>query len=181
MPHTIELASSGRAGCRGCGNKIAKGALRFGERLPNAYGEGEMTLWFHLECAAYKRPEPLIETLGRIGDPIENRGPLMHTAEESIHHRRLPRLDGASRAPTGRAKCRYCRLPISKNDWRLSLVFFEDGRFSASGFIHAACAEDYLGTRDVIERARHFSPELSDEDVAELERALASGSEEPDS
>ncbi len=173
MPHTIEPAASGRAGCKGCGQKIAKGELRFGERLPNAYGEGEMTLWFHLRCGAYKRPESVLETLGRIGDPIDERAELVKLAEEGVQHRRLPRVDGASHAPTGRAKCRYCRLPISKGDWRLSLVYYEDGRFSAAGFIHATCAEDYLGTRDVVARARHFNPKLSDEDVAGLEQALA--------
>ena len=33
--------------CRGCGRPIARGELRFGERLPNAFAEGEMTVWFH--------------------------------------------------------------------------------------------------------------------------------------
>ena len=56
MPHVIETASSGRAKCRGCGEKIAAGELRFGERLPNPFAEGETTHWFHLECAAFKRP-----------------------------------------------------------------------------------------------------------------------------
>ena len=40
MPHVIEAAPTGRAKCRGCGRAIARGELRFGERLPNAYGEG---------------------------------------------------------------------------------------------------------------------------------------------
>lgn len=55
MAHVIEHASSGRAKCHGCDTRIDKGELRFGERRPNAFGEGEMTLWFHLPCAAYKR------------------------------------------------------------------------------------------------------------------------------
>ena len=65
MPHTIEPAASGRAKCRGCGQKIAKDELRFGERLENPYGEGEMTLWFHLVCGVYKRPEPFLEMLAK--------------------------------------------------------------------------------------------------------------------
>ena len=60
----IEPASSGRAKCRSCDQPIAKGELRFGERQPNAFGEGEMTLWFHLPCAAYSRPEPFLEAQG---------------------------------------------------------------------------------------------------------------------
>ena len=42
MAHVIEHASSGRAKCRSCDQPIAKGELRFGERQPNAFGEGEM-------------------------------------------------------------------------------------------------------------------------------------------
>jgi hypothetical protein len=60
MPHVIEHATSGRAKCRGCGGRIDKDALRFGENRPNAYGDGEMTLWFHVPCAAYKRQEPFL-------------------------------------------------------------------------------------------------------------------------
>jgi hypothetical protein len=56
MPHVFEVASTGRAKCRGCGEPIQRGDTRFGERLPNPYGEGEMTLWFHPRCAAFKRP-----------------------------------------------------------------------------------------------------------------------------
>ena len=63
MAHTIEPASSGRARCRGCGKTIAKAELRFGERLPNPFADGEMTLWFHLPCAAFRRPESLLEVL----------------------------------------------------------------------------------------------------------------------
>ena len=36
MDHVLELAPSGRATCRTCGNKIAKGEVRFGEA--SAYG-----------------------------------------------------------------------------------------------------------------------------------------------
>src|SRR5688500_16765560 len=44
VAHIIEPASSGRAKCRSCDQPIAKGELRFGERQPNAFGDGEMTL-----------------------------------------------------------------------------------------------------------------------------------------
>ena len=72
MPHTIEPATSGRAKCRGCGQAIAKEELRFGERLPNPFADdSEMTLWFHIPCAAYKRPESLQEVLFE-ADGVEN-------------------------------------------------------------------------------------------------------------
>ena len=63
MPHTLEPASSGRAKCRVCGQKLAKGEIRLGERQPNPFGDGEMTLWFHPSCAAFKRPEVFLEVL----------------------------------------------------------------------------------------------------------------------
>src|SRR6478736_6926755 len=69
MPHVIEPATSARAKCRGCDQKIDKGELRFGERQPNAFGEGEMTLWFHVPCAAFKRPEPFLELARASAEP----------------------------------------------------------------------------------------------------------------
>jgi hypothetical protein len=177
MSHVIEFAASGRAKCRGCDERIAKGELRFGERLPNAFGEGEATLWFHLLCAAYKRPEPFLEALARGDMPdavaaVPNRDALRAAAELGIRHRRLPRLAGADRAPTGRARCRRCRELIDKGEWRIQLVFFEEYRFVPSGFIHAACARDYLGTADLLDRVRRFSPGLAADDLRALEADL---------
>jgi hypothetical protein len=179
MPHAIEAAASGRAKCRGCDQAIAKGELRFGERLPNAFGEGEMTLWFHLICAAYKRPESFLEAL-RSPDAasapraaIERADELEAAAEFGIAHRRLPRVTGADRAPTSRARCRHCRELIAKGTWRIALVFFEEYRFQPSGFVHAACAREYLETTDLIERVRHFSPNLSPADLDDFAAALA--------
>ncbi len=49
MPHFIEEAKSGRSKCRGCGNLIAKGELRFGEVMENPLADdSEMTLWYHV-------------------------------------------------------------------------------------------------------------------------------------
>jgi hypothetical protein len=179
MSHIIELAASGRAKCRGCDQRIAKGELRFGERLPNAFGEGEATLWFHLACGAYKRPEPFLEALsgGEIREAIDaiavaDKDTLRAAADLGIEHRRLPRLAGADRAPTGRAKCRHCRQLIDKEGWRIPLVFFEEYRFEASGFIHAACARDYFGTADVLDRVHHFNPNLLPDERRDLEKAL---------
>ncbi|MDX1562949.1 MAG: PARP-type zinc finger-containing protein, partial [Gammaproteobacteria bacterium] len=95
MGHVIEAATSGRAGCRGCGKKIAKDELRFGERQPNAFGDGEMTLWLHLRCAALKRPEPLLETLAETDD-LPDAKKLDAIAKFGADHRRVPRIDGAS-------------------------------------------------------------------------------------
>jgi hypothetical protein len=84
-------------------------------------------------------------------------------------------VDGAGRAPTGRAQCRACRAPIEKGAWRIALVFYEEGRFAPSGFVHAGCTRAYLETTDVLSRVRRFSPELREDDLAllaaEVERA----------
>lgn len=175
MPHTIEHATSGRATCRGCGGKIASGTPRFGERLPNPYADegGEMTHWFHLRCAAYRRPEAFLETLAAYDDPIDDRARLEHDARLGITHRRLPRVSTAGRAPTGRATCRACKEPIAKDTWRVALVFYEDGRFAPSGFIHAACIAPYIETTEVLDRVRYFSPDLTDADVSDFLAAMA--------
>ena len=186
MPHAIEIATSGRAKCRGCDRAIAKGELRFGERQPNSFGDGEMTLWFHLPCAAYKRPEPFLEALrgpqnpddaedvsGRVRrEDVPDADALEADAAFGIAHRRLPRINGADRAPTGRARCRRCKELIAKDAWRIALVFFEEYRFQPGGFIHAACARDYFETLDVLDRIRHFGPGLERADLDELSAAL---------
>jgi hypothetical protein len=174
MPHVIERASSGRAKCRGCGERIAAGERRFGERLPNPFAddEAEMTRWFHVACAAFKRPEPFLETLATAPEPIDDRERLEREARLGVAHRRLPRVNTAERAPSGRALCRSCREIIAKDAWRLSLVFYEDGRFAPSGFIHMRCAAAYFETAEVMGRVKHFSPALGDRDLAEIQAEL---------
>jgi hypothetical protein len=172
MPHVFQPAPTGRAKCRGCGERIAAGVLRFGESLPNPFAEGETTHWFHLECAAFKRPEPLVETLEASGEGVEDKERLLAQAKLGIAHRRLPRVSGAERAPTGQAQCRSCRERIGKGVWRIPLVFYEEGRFAAAGFIHLPCALAYLETTDVLPRLKRFSPALSDDDLREIEAEL---------
>ena len=171
MPHVFEPASSGRAKCRACGRAIARGELRFGERLPNAYGEGEMTFWFHPLCAAYRRPEQVLEALAEASDGVPDRAALERSARAAAEHRRLPRVNGAERAPSRQAKCRQCRQPIERGTWRIRLVFFEDGRFVPGGFVHIDCRKAYFEDHDVLEAMLHFSPEMSDDERKDLERA----------
>jgi hypothetical protein len=175
VTHVIEPASSARAKCRGCGRPIPAGELRFGERLPNPFAEGEMTHWFHLECAAFKRPEPFLETLQARGEPTADAERLEAEARRGLEHRRLPRINGAERASSGRAECRACKKAIEKGTWRLALVYYEDGRFVPSGFIHAGCAQAYLETTDVAGRIRRFSPGLGEEELRGLQAELESG------
>jgi hypothetical protein len=170
MPHVFELASSGRAKCRGCGRSIAKGELRFGEHLPNPFGEGEMTLWFHPLCAAYKRPESVLQTLAEAPASVTDAAALERAARGTSAFRRLPRIDGAERAPGSQAKCRSCKDKIERGTWRIRLVFFEEGRFMPGGFIHLGCAKAHFEGNAFLDPMLHFSPDLSDDDRAELVR-----------
>jgi len=177
MPHLFEPAPTGRAKCRGCGQPIDKGVLRFGERIPNPFAEGETTLWFHPMCAAYKRPEAMLEALPQAPAGVPDPAALEGAARGSSAQRRLPRISGAERSPTGQAKCRSCHEPIPKGVWRVRLVFYEEGRFSPSGFVHLGCREAYFETRDILAPLLHFSPDLSDEERADLVRACHDASD----
>jgi hypothetical protein len=172
MPHVIQPAPTGRARCRGCGQQIAAGTLRFGESLPNPFAEGETTHWFHLDCAAFKRPEPFLETLEARTEPLDDAERLGAEARLGIAHRRLPRVSGAERSPSGQAQCRSCRERIPKGAWRIPLVFYEEGRFAASGFIHLPCARAYLETTDLLPRLKRFAPTLSEDELREIETGL---------
>lgn len=173
MSHVFEPASSGRARCRGCGRPIARGELRFGERLPNPFAEGDMTLWFHPACAAYKRPEPLFQALAQTPESVPDRERLERAARASLAQRRLPRIDGAERAPSAQAKCRHCRQPIERGAWRIRLVFYDEGQFSPGGFVHFDCRQAYFETGDILEQLLHFSDALTDAEREALRRAFA--------
>jgi len=173
VPDSIQAAPTGRAKCRGCGNAIAKGELRFGETGPNSFGEGEATSWFHLACSALMRPEKLQPVLEATTAELPERAWLAETARVGVEHHRLPRLVRAERASSGRAHCRSCRELIAKGDWRFALQMFEEGRPTPIGTIHVTCAEAYFGTADVLERARRLTPDLSDPELADLRKALS--------
>jgi hypothetical protein len=173
LPHQIQPAASGRSKCRGCGRPIAAGELRFGETLPNPFADGDMTQWFHLACGAYKRPEPFVETVEALSEPLPDPERLLAEAKKGLEHRRLPRVSGAERAPSARAQCRSCKTSIDKSAWRIPLVFFEEGRFEAAGSIHVRCAQAYLETTDVLPRVKQFAPGLTEDDLREIQAELS--------
>ena len=173
MSHRIEQATTGRAKCRGCGAAIATGALRFGESLPNPFGEGDTTHWFHLDCGAYKRPEPFLAALAGTTPPPDDAPRLEAEARRSLEHERLVRIDGVQRASSGRAQCRSCKETIDKGAWRVALVFYETDRFVPAGFVHLRCAASYFGTPDLLPRLRHFTRGLGDVDWEEIGAGLS--------
>jgi hypothetical protein len=137
--------------------------------MPNPFAEGtELTLWFHPVCAAYKRPQSMLDALARSEVPERER--LERIAQAGMAHVRLPRLDGAERA-RGQAMCRGCRAAIARGEWRIRLVFFEEGRFHPAGFLHIACGGAYAEGEDFLERLLHFSPALTDAEREELRGA----------
>jgi hypothetical protein len=93
-------------------------------------------------------------------------------ARRGLEHERLTRINGAERDPSGRAQCRSCRTTIAKGAWRITLVFYEEGRFTAAGFVHPACAQAYFETADVLARIKRFAPGLGEADLAEIDAQL---------
>lgn len=172
MAHLIQPATTGRSKCRACEKPIAAEELRFGEVRPNPFGDGDATSWFHLECGAYKRPEPFLEVLEAESDLPDSARELSAEVRRGIEYPRLDRIAGAQRSPSGRARCRSCRELIDKGAWRVALTFHAEGRFEAGGFIHASCARAYFETGDLLDRIRHFSPDLNDEDAREIAALL---------
>ncbi len=170
MPSVIERAATGRAKCRACGQAIAKGDERFGEALPNAYGEGESLFWFHLRCAACSRAESFLPALEQAQAAPEERAALGELAQGGIAEPRLTRISKAERASSGRARCRHCRELIAQGAWRVALQIFEEGRFNPMGTIHAACAAHYFEAEPSIERLRLPNNQL---DEAELGLVMA--------
>lgn len=60
MPHRVELSPSGRSKCRACQKNIEKGSVRLGVAVPNPFGDGEATHYYHLECGAWRQPDALL-------------------------------------------------------------------------------------------------------------------------
>lgn len=136
-----------------------------------------MTLWFHPVCAAFRRPEPFLQALGATPEKLPDREALERAARGSLAHRRIPRIDGAERSPSGQARCRSCRESIVRGSWRIRLVLYEGGRFSPGGYVHLACGKAYFETNEILDQVLHFTRDLTDADREELKRALSAPSQ----
>ena len=164
----FECAKTGRARCRACGETLRKGQLRCGEQLPNPFGEGMTTYWFHSRCAAERRPETFLSALRAIGsqpdalETVESEG-LQGLAEFGAQHPKAARLASLGIAPSGRARCRCCRELIEKGAVRVELSIFQDGRFDPMGYLHVACTEVYMGARPPWARLENKCSSLSPE------------------
>jgi hypothetical protein len=110
----------------------------------------------------------VIETLESTDVAVDRKEELLREAKLGMTHHRLPRVNAAARAATGRATCRHCREAIVKDAWRISLVYYEDGRFLPSGFVHLPCVAAYFETAEIMTRVKHFSRDLTDADLEEI-------------
>lgn len=174
MAETIEAAKTGRARCGACRQPIEKGTLRFGEEQPSAFAEGLQWFWYHLACAAKRKPVQVRSALAAFTGEVPDRAgleALMAEADETASE-----FPYAERAATGRSKCLHCREPIEKGALRVAIERELDyggmGRKSA-GYLHPKCARAHLEVPDLPEKLRRNSRGLSDADVAELEAELA--------
>jgi hypothetical protein len=131
-----------------------------------------MTLWFHPLCAAYKRPQPLLDALEQTTESVADQEGLRRAALGSVTYPHIPRIDGAEKSPSGQAKCRSCHEPIERGSWRIRIVFYEEGRFAPGGYLHLGCRNAYFDTAEVLEPVLRFSPALSEAERAELIRAF---------
>ncbi len=176
MSDVIELASTGRAKCRHCQQKIDKGELRFGEKVPNAFGEGESTSWFHVACAAEKRPEKLLAALDAHDGEVRDRDRLREIAQAGAANPKLAMIIRAERAPSGRAACQHCREKIEKDALRIA---FEKpgepmgGAMPQTGYVHLACAKSHFGADGLLEKLERVTPELGADDRETLRRELS--------
>ncbi len=172
MSDVLEAASTGRASCRYCREKIEKGELRFGERVPSAYGEGEQTQWYHLRCAAERHPEKLEVVLGEFTGEVPDRERLEAAIENGKQNPKLASVQRMDRAPTGRAHCQQCHEAIEKGSLRVAVDRDVEGMMPAVAYLHLRCAPVYLGAAGLHAKLERVSGELTDADRQELDAAL---------
>jgi hypothetical protein len=173
MSDLIEIASTGRSKCRRCQQKIDKGGLRFGEKVPNAFGEGEATHWFHLACAAEKRPEKVGVALASFEPEIPDRERIAAIAAEGSENPKLAAIVRAERAPSGRATCQQCHEKIAKDELRIA--FERDAEpmgMASTASIHVGCGPAYFGSAGLLAKLERSSPELSADELSALRAAL---------
>lgn len=182
--HHIEIARSGRASCRSCNKAIAKGERRFGEEMPNPYGDtGSVSYrWHHLLCAAKERPSQLKQALSRDPEPFAERADVeaaLVAWEEGQKAKQKPTgLPYAEHAPNERARCRECREPITKGALRIAVERpVEQRSFGTSnvGYLHAECAAGYRHGAPAIVDLRSHSTALTPEELDALGALLAKG------
>jgi hypothetical protein len=155
-----------------------KGEVRLGEEVPNPFGDGTATHWYHLRCGALRRPAAFLEALDAMNEEVKElvssseRDALRALAEPGTEFYRLCRFVKVEEASSGRARCQGCRKLIDKGQLRIVLERIEDGMVSGSGFVHVDCAHQYAGAVDgILERVKSLS-EMTEEQWKIVETSL---------
>ncbi len=177
MPHQLEAAKTGRSKCRACKQLIEKGEIRLGEAVPNSFGEGEATHWYHFVCGARRRPEAFLSALTQTPEVVSDReetelSELRQVATKAVTFYRLARFVRVEKAASGRARCQGCRELIEKGALRFILERIEDGMVSGAGFVHTGCAHKYAGSVDGILARVEALSELSEEEWTQVRSQL---------
>jgi hypothetical protein len=169
MAETIEAAKTGRARCGACRQPIEKGALRFGEERPSAFGEGMQWFWYHLPCAARKKPAQLRAALAAFGGDVPGRAEVLAAIAEADQAPSV--FPYAEHAPTGRSTCLQCHEPIEKGALRVATEREVGMGRTGAGYLHPRCAGQYLKGEDLAAVVRN-SRGLTEAEVAELRLQL---------
>jgi hypothetical protein len=147
MPHVIEAAASGRAACRTCKATIAKGDLRLGEEVANAFSDSGSYQWHHLPCAAKKKPLILAEALKATTMEVPNRAALEADIAANRMNQKPTTMPYAERAKTARSTCIGCNVVIDKDALRVAVEREVDtGTFVTKGaaYLHGRCAKVWI-------------------------------------
>ncbi len=166
LTHLIEPAKSGRAACRACRKKIAKGELRFGlqswnetfdqEPMQGRGGSPIIVRWHHLTCAARSRPAELQRALEGFDGEVPDRESLEAAMKGGGEKAKRPSASRsgagsfpyAEVSPSGRSKCMQCSAKIEKGALRVAVEREVDtGSFVTTrpGYLHPGCALAFTG------------------------------------
>jgi len=176
VPHTIEIAKSGRATCRACRKPIAKGELRFGMETPSSFAEDAASyMWHHLKCAATKHPSELKEVLATYTEDVPERADVERLIAEA-EAKKPPPFPHADRAPTARARCIECGEGFDKGALRVVIERdIERGMTTTkgAGYLHPKCATGHMEAKGVTHEEltnaiRANSRALTESDLDEL-------------
>ena len=144
----IEYAKSGRAGCKGCGEKILQDGLRLGKMVPSPHFDGFVPLWHHVPCYFRKKKcecdvadiegfmdikfddqkliKELISGTTKVVVPVKTKGKGKAGGGGAAGGGAKSEYEvgdyAVEVAKSGRAKCRECEQPIAAGALRCGLV-----------------------------------------------------------
>ena len=138
MSNMIEPAKSGRAKCRGCGEKIEKDTLRYG----NFDEQWESYKWFHLPCGAAENLAGFMQAVEDYDGEIEDLDAILVKAKEAARGKGFPRVEVAS---SGRSSCLLCEEKIApKGTLRVVVEREVEGFGKRPAYLHLGCAAGFL-------------------------------------